>query len=108
MPCAFEMLIAVWCAASIWLRLSALRHAEAAKLRAAVLNIVALWLKEANNVAERESSTSRIHDDAISADRPIKALSADVATARTPLLVGPLLPRVAVAAGVRKQQHGTV
>jgi hypothetical protein len=44
MPCAFEMLIIVWWAAadSIWPMLSALRHAEAAKLRAAVLNIVAV------------------------------------------------------------------
>ena len=44
MPCAFEMLIIVWWAAadSIWPMLSALRHAEAAKLRAAVFNIVAV------------------------------------------------------------------
>jgi hypothetical protein len=63
MPWALEMLIAVCCAASIWLRLSAFRHAEAAKLRAAVLNIVALRKRRTSQ--HGKVGVLKIHDDAI-------------------------------------------
>lgn len=84
MPCALEMFMAVCCAASIWPMLSALRHAEAAKPRAAVLNIVAVY-KEANNV-EQEKLYNCSRDDAIqcSAHGRINALPPDVATANIP------------------------